>query len=214
MLPFMKDQDSPQEPTGAENTTGGIGSLDGEERFLTTAQHGRHLRHSTIMLAVVFTAGALCVWFMIKKVTPAPTVAAEVQEEAKIENAIAQLTGIKTEMDNRMGDIVAKFSELADVEQIDVTDLKKNPFEHELSVGGLTDGFDSARELLRREVEEKAQGLQLWGIMASDGEACCMINNKFLHKGDKIAGFTVAEIDKRFVKVELDGIGVILRMPE
>ena len=219
MLSFMKDGQNRQASVTADNTVGvedmDMVSSGSEEQFLVTAHHGKNLRHSTITLAVLFTVGALCVWFMIKKVTPPPADAAVGTEEAKIENAIAQLTGIQTEMDARMGDIVARFNEFSNVEQVGVGDLKKNPFELEVSVGDLEQTLESGRQLqLRKEVKESAQSLQLWSIMASPRNACCMINNNILYKGDKIDGFTVMEIDSRFVKVELHGIGVMLRMSE
>jgi len=219
MLSFMKDgQNRTSSPTAkniADAEDMDMGSSGAEEQFLATAHHEKNLRHSTITLAVLFTVGALCVWFMIKKVTPPPADAAVGTEEAKIENAIAQLTGIQTEMDTRMGDIVARFNEFSNVEQISVADLKKNPFELEVSAGDLKQTLESGRQLhLRKEVDEKAQLLQLQSIMASPRNACCMINNKLLYKGDKIDGFTVMEIDSRFVKVELHGIGVKLRMSE
>ncbi len=219
MLSFMKDGQNRTASVRAKNTAGAedmdTGSSGAEEEFLVTGHHEKNLRHSTITLAVLFTVGALCVWFMIKKVTPPPADAAVGTEEAKIENVIAQLTGIQTEMDARMGDIVARFNEFSNVEQISVADLKKNPFELEVSVGDLEQTPEPGRQLqLRKEVEGLAQSLQLWSIMASPQNACCMINNKILYKGDKIDGFTVMEIDSRFVKVELHGIGVMLRMSE
>ncbi len=215
----MKDGQNRPASVTADNTVGAedadMGSSGSEEQFLVTAHHGKNLRHSTIILAVLFTVGALCVWFMIKKVTPPPADAAVETEEAKIEMAIAQLTGIQTEMDARMGDIVARFNEFSNVEQISVADLKKNPFELEVSVGDLEETLASGRQLhLRKEVDKQAESLQLWSIMASSRNACCMINNKILYKGDKIDGFTVMEIDSRFVIVELHGMGVKLRMSE
>lgn len=219
MLSFMKDGQNRTASATTKNTADAedmdVGSSDAEEEFLVTGHHEKNLRHSTIILAILFTVGALCVWFMIKKVTPPPADAAVGTEEAKIEIAIAQLTGIQTEMDARMGDIVARFNEFSNVEQISVVDLKKNPFELEVSTGDLEQTLESNRQLhLRKEVDERAQSLQLWSIMASPQNPCCMINNDILYKGDKIDGFTVMEIDPRFVEVELHGISVILRMSE
>lgn len=218
MLSFMKDGQNGTVPATVTNTAApdntGIGPSDDDGEFLARVHHGKNLKQSTIILVVLFTVGAVCVWFMIKKITPPPAAAAVGTEEAKIENAIAQLTGIQTEMDARMGDIVARFSEFSDVEQVGIADLKKNPFKHELSVGDFEHTLEPDLELLRKEVEERARGLQLWSIMASPRNACCMINNKILYKGDKIDGFTVIEIDSRFVEVELHGISVILRMSE
>jgi len=211
----MKDDRNGTVPATATNTAAsdntGIGPPDDDGEFLTRVHHGKNLKQSTIILAVLFTVGAVCVWFMIKKTAPPPADAAVGAEEAKIENAIAQLTGIRTEMDARMGDIVARFSEFSDVEQVGVADLKKNPFAIELSIGDPGHALEPWR---RREVEERSQKLQLVSIMASPRNACCMINGKLLYKGDKIDGFTVTEIDSRFVELESDGIGVIKKMSE
>ena len=215
MLSFMKDGQNGAVPAtvtddaSPDNTDIEPSGADGE--FLARAHHGKNLKQSTIILAVLFTVGAVCVWFMIKKTTPPPAAAAMSTEEARIENAIAQLTGIRTEMDTRMGDIVTRFSEFSDIEQVGVGDLKKNPFAIELSVDNLEHALDPGH---RREVETRAQKLQLWSIMASPRNACCMINNKILYKGDKIDGFTVTEINSRFVELESDEIRVIKKMSE
>ncbi|MCD6392333.1 MAG: hypothetical protein J7M40_02385 [Planctomycetes bacterium] len=209
MLSFMKDGLNGTLPASADNTGVEPSGDDGE--FLEKAHHGKNLKQSTIILAVLFTVGAVCVWFMIKKTTPPPADAAVGTEEAKIENAIAQLMGIQTEMDAKMGDIATKFSKFSDIEQVGVGDLKKNPFALELSVGDFEHTLEPGR---RREVEERAQKLQLVSIMASPRNACCMINGKLLYKGDRIDGFTVTEIDSRFVRLDLNGIHVIKKMSE
>ena len=215
MLSFMKDGQNGTVPATGTNTAApdntGIEPSDADGEFLARVHHGKNLKQSTIILAVLFTVGTVCVWFMIKKITPPPAAAAVGTEEARIENAIAQLTGIRTEMDARMGDIVTRFSEFSDVEQVGVADLKKNPFAIELSVDNLEHALDPGH---RREVEERAQKLQLWSIMASPRNACCMINNKILYKGDKIDGFTVTKIDSRFVELESNEIRVIKKMSE
>jgi preprotein translocase subunit SecG len=205
----MKDGLNGTLPASADNTGVEPSGDDGE--FLTRAHHGKNLKQSTIILAVLFTVGAVCVWFMIKKTTPPPAAAAVGTEEAKIENAIAQLMGIQTEMDAKMGNIVTRFSEFSDIEQVDVCDLKKNPFSIEMSVGNFEQTLEPGR---RKEVEDRAQKLQLWSIMASPQNACCMINERILYKGDKIDGFTVVEIDPRFVGLESNGIRVIKKMSE
>ena len=209
MLSFMKDGLNGAGSAAPDNT--GIEPSGDDGDFLARAHHGKNLKQSTIILAVLFTVGAVCVWFMIKKTTPPPAAAAVSTEEAKIENAIAQLMGIQTEMDAKMGDIVTRFSEFSDIEQVGVADLKKNPFALELSVGDFEHTLEPGR---RREVEERAQKLQLWSIMASPKNACCMINEKILYKGDKIDGFTVTEINPRFVELDSNGIRVIKKMSE
>jgi preprotein translocase subunit SecG len=205
----MKDALNISNTDAPDNT--GIEPSGDDGEFLARVHHGKNLKQSTIILAVLFTVGAVCVWFMIKKTTPPPAAAAVSTEEAKIEHAIAQLMGIQTEMDAKMGDIVTRFGEFSDIEQVGVGDLKKNPFAIELSVGNFGQTMEPG---LHREVEERSQKLQLWSIMASPRNACCMINEKILYKGDKIDGFTVVEIDPRFVGLESNGIRVIKKMSE
>ncbi len=152
---------------------------------------------------------------MIKKIAPQDAGAAISTEEAQIESAIEQLTGIQSEMHAKMDDIVGRFYQFTEVEQVGVAELKKNPFSHEIAIGdfegslGPTKGF-----LAREEVNRKSKGLQLWSIMASPQGGCCMINEKILYEGDRIGSFTVTRIDPRFVVLESEGIPVTLKMSE
>jgi hypothetical protein len=41
-----------------------------------------------------------------------------------------------------------------------------------------------------------------------------MIDDKILYKGDRIDGFTVTEIDRRFVELDLNGIRIVKKMSE
>lgn len=214
MLSFMKDGRTESKKSGIPSTDAGSPAAGGEQEFLTTAHHGKNLKHSTITLALLFTVGALCVWFMIKKTAPSAAIADSGAEEAQIEITIAQLTGIKTEMDAHMGQIVDRFYEFSNIDQIGVGELKKNPFEHELGIGD-PGSLDPGRELLaREEINRRSRGLQLWSIMAAAQGGCCMINEKVLYVGDSIDGFTVTQIAPRFVELKSDGIPVILKMSE
>lgn len=214
MLSFMKDgqddSNAPDQTIGADNA-----SSASEPDYLTTAEHGKNLRQSTITLAILFTVGALCLWFMIKKVAPQEADAAVSAEESKIEAAIAELTGIQSEH-TQMDLIVDRFNSFSEVEQINVSQLKKNPFSHELAIGDFDASLNLGRgELAKEEVARKSRGLQLWSIMgSSQGGGCCMINEKILYKGDVINGFTVTKIDPRFVVLESNGIPVTLKMSE
>lgn len=210
MLSFIKDQQ--------QDNSGGPEMQQTDQRdFLAPANNNKTVKQTTIMLMVLFTIGALCLWFMIKKTTPAQADAATNTEELQIEMAIAQLTGIKTEMNDSMGQIVEKFHQLSEVEQIAVSELKKNPFKRDTGLDSLQDAAkaDSSRKLiLRKQTEEKAKQLKLWSIMASDKGGCCMINNSILYVGDTVDGFTVTAVKKQEVELESNGIQLILRMPE
>ncbi len=210
MLSFIKDQQ--------QDNSGGPEMQQTDQRdFLAPANNNKTVKQTTIMLMVLFTIGALCLWFMIKKTTPAQADAATNTEELQIEMAIAQLTGIKTEMNDSMGQIVEKFHQLSEVEQIAVSELKKNPFKRDTGLDSLQDAAkaDGSRKLiLRKQTEEKAKQLKLWSIMASDKGGCCMINNSILYVGDAVDGFTVTAVKKQEVELESNGIQLILRMPE
>lgn len=210
MLSFIKDQQ--QDNSGSPEM-----QQTDQRDFLAPANNNKTVKQTTIMLMVLFTIGALCLWFMIKKTTPAQADAATNTEELQIEMAIAQLTGIKTEMNDSMGQIVEKFHQLSEVEQIAVSELKKNPFKRDTGLDSLQDAAkaDSSRKLiLRKQTEEKAKQLKLWSIMASDKGGCCMINNSILYVGDTVDGFTVTAVKKQEVELESNGIQLILRMPE
>lgn len=216
MLSFIKEnggiKDRQQDNSGSPEM-----QQTDQQDFLAPANNNKTVKQTTIMLMVLFTIGALCLWFMIKKTTPAQAEAATNTEELQIEMAIAQLTGIKTEMNDSMSQIVEKFHQLSEVEQIAVSELKKNPFKRDTGLDSLQDAAmaDSKRKLiLRKQTEEKAKQLKLWSIMASDKGGCCMINNSILYVGDTVDGFTVTAVKKQEVELESNGIQLILRMPE
>ena len=222
MLEFMQDgQDKASEPVvSAGGFNGGI--PDGKARegddFLRPAEHGKNLKQSTIVLAILFSLGVLSLWFMIKKTAPAPVSAAGDSEEAQIEMAIAQLTGVQTEMNTQMDSVIGRFYHLSDVDRLQVIELKKNPFSHDLSLTDFVDDSEnmglSLELLAREEVHRKAGDLELWSIMASDKGGCCMINDKLLYEGDSVEGFVVTRVSERFVELESKGVTVKLKMAE
>ena len=240
MLSFLREQGGVDVPSRKPDVAGGKTSADGieqprEEQYLTVAAHEGRTRRSTILLAVLFIIGLLCLGFMIKKSTPKAALAATVDtEEVQIETALARLTGAKTEMFSRMDEIVKKFYEFSNVLQVQVSELVKNPFTLELFQVVQKEEPDveeaptvDAAVVWRQEVQRKADDLQLLSIMQSDQGHCCMIGDKILRKGDSIAGFEVRTIGDDFVKLEwnperddrpagaeADRMEVVLRLPE
>ena len=221
MLPFMQDGDNKilnAKPGGDGVSSGKFekGQTGEDQDYLVPAEHGKSAKRSTIILAVLFTIGALCLWFMIKKVAPSSIEAAVSAEETQIENAIAQLTGIRSEMHTKIDDIVNQFDRFSDVEQVDVGELKKNPFRLELSTvdSGDSGQVDIGREILREKVLRKAEDLQLLSIMQSGKGSCCIIDEKLLYEGNSIKGFTVNKIAGRSVELVCEGVKVILKMTE
>ena len=214
MLSFLREQGGVEVSSGkseaAANKTLGQGAEPPlEEKYLTVASHQGRTRRSTILLAVLFIAGLLCLWLMIKKSTPSAAVATTVDtEKAQIEAAMTRLIGVKSEMFSRMDEIVKKFYEFSNVLQININELSKNPFA--LDLFAEKDGpkveapkIDSVL-LWRREIEQKAQDMQLLSIVQSDKGICCMIGDQILREGDTIEGFKVRQIGEDFVKLEWD----------
>jgi hypothetical protein len=213
MLSFLRDQGGTDSSSKKPDVPAGKTSADGveppqEEKYITIA--AKRTRMSTILLAVLFIAGLLCLWFMIKKSMPTAAVATTADtEEVQIEAALGRLTGVKSEMFSRMDEIVKKFYEFSNVLQIQVSELAKDPFSIDYSmIGGKkesevveTPKIDAALEW-RQDIERKAQGMQLLSIVQSDQGKCCMITDKILSTGDSIQGFKVRQIGEDFVKLQ------------
>ena len=218
MLSFLREQGnadlSAQKPDAAADTAPGDGTEKPQEQeYLTVAAHGKRTRKSTVLLAVLFIVGLLCLWFMIKKSTPQTASAATGGTEQKqVEAAIARLTGVKSEMFSRMDEIVRKFYEFSGVLQVQVDELAKNPFKLELFLANLKRESHAEKKapeidaemVRRRQIRQKAGDMQLVSIMQSDQGNYCMIGDKILREGDSIRAFKVRQIGDSFVKLEWD----------
>jgi hypothetical protein len=151
---------------------------------------------------------------MIRKAVPSSAAAAaqKKDEVAEIETAVAQLNGMQNEVSSQMKNVTARLNHLSEVGQIAVEDLRKNPFTRK-ELSAQVNADDPAQKQFREEqTREKAAGLQLWSITASPDGTRCMINDKLLLTGDKIAGFSVKKIKTASVIVEQNGIEVELKM--
>ena len=244
MLPFMREEgfeESPMEPRPSEGqgaTEKDAGSATTEkapqqrhgqsggktqqssskesQEYFAVAVHGNSVRKTTILLAILFCLGLLCLWFMIKQSTPTTAAAAVNAEETQLEKAITQLIGVKSEIFSRMDEIVKKFYEFSDVQQVKVNELVKNPFKLEMFLGN-TDEIGIDIELMRQQqLKEQARDMQLLSIMQSNADkgSCCMIDDKILYEGDKIRGFEVRQISDSTVWLESEGLEIVLKLSE
>ncbi len=214
MLSFLQEQGNSDLPTQKSDGSGHAPDADDgkspDQGYLTVAEHGRRTRKSTAVLAVLFIIGLCCLWFMIKKSTPEAASAGTGETEGpKIEEAIARLTGVKSEVFGRMDEIVRKFYEFSDVFQVQVGELVKNPFKLELFLAGVeeVETQSNAPEvdvetLWRQQIRQKAESLELSGIMQSERGNCCMIGSDILYAGDSVEGFIVRQIGDSSVKLE------------
>lgn len=217
MLSYLKDsqnqgQDSAEQTQDPQND-----GLCQQDDFLTVSGHGQKLRQSTIMLAVLFVAAAAVVWFMVKKTTPATAEASTSQDQAQLEEALAQLNTMQAEVNSQMNSVVGKFYQFNNVEQVSVDELKRNPFKREVGGSQDIDGANFAElelKQIRETAERQAAGLKLWSITKTARGKCCMVNENLLYIGDSIAGMTVKSIDEKAVTLEYNGVTVELKMSE
>jgi preprotein translocase subunit SecG len=219
MLSFLHENENkelpePQKPadTDAKQTQ--------KQDYLTTTGQGKNARRSTMLLAVLFGIGILCLWFMIKKSVPAPAAASPNssinQQEALIEAAVARLTGVGTEMLGRIDEIVSKFYELSNTKQIQLNELIKNPFIHDPFAGSALDNSDEKYSAADggQLLMQQAGNMQLLSVMKTGRDNCCMIDDKVLREGDVIKGFKVRQIGSNFVKLEQNNLEIVLKLLE
>lgn len=218
MLSFLREQDN--EKLTAQKTANANGQADPgasentqKQEYLVVAAHNKSVRKSTILVAILFSLGLLCLLFMIKNSKPRAAAASTGGvEEKQIEGAIARLTGVSSEMFSRMDQIVKKFYEFSNVFQVRVNELAKNPFELEMYLSTISpkvepqkvdDSVDVNTDIIRQEhIKQIAKEIQLLGIMQTDQGNCCMIDSKIFYEGDLVKSFKVTQIKDNFVKLE------------
>ncbi len=208
MLDFMKENTQQSD----DQTEDVVQDQEPEEQqdYLTVAQHGKAVKQSTIILGALFVAGAVCLWFMISKTSPSDAAAAVSNEEMQIEAAIAQITGIRNEMDEKLNDVGDIFDNFSDIDQIGVSELKKNPFMYD--VGLSLEGVEEDVSAIEFTTESD---LQLWSISVADGQkSCAMIDDVIVYVGDTIKGYEVEKIESKFVELLGNGRRVKLKMDE
>jgi preprotein translocase subunit SecG len=218
-LPAEKKRNAAENKAAASKKTPNQGANKSKEpEFFTVASHGKRVRKTTTLLAVLFVIGFLCLVFMIKKSSPETASASGGQtEDSLVETAIARLTGVKTQMFSRIDEIVGKFYEFSDVPQVKVNELAKNPFELETMSDNLKKSPDDeadARTLWQQQLRQNSKGMQLWSIMQTHKGNRCMIDDEILDEGDSIRGFKVIQIGDNFVKLESDGVQIELKLSE
>ena len=223
MLPFLREQGFEMVKQPDDDTSKRPNSGQQEQEYITVSAQGRNVRKTTYMLAVLFVIGLLCLWLMIKKSTPQTAEAKTANPaETQIEMAIARLTGVKSELFSGLDRILKKFYEFSDVQQVQVNELVKNPFKHEIFLGNLKKnsdnekkGLDIDEEMMRQQqLIQQTKHLQLLSIMQSGRSNCCMIDDKILYEGDSIKSFKVSQIGDSFVKLESEGTEILLKLSE
>lgn len=195
-----------------------------EQQYLSVNTKSKSARKTTILLAACFGIGLLALLFMIKTSTPQKAAANSKKaqsEQAQIEKAIAELTGIRTETFSSVEQIVDKFHEFSQVKQVKLKELVKNPFKTEVFLSGAKHSEETDSDILANQLAQQAQKLKLLAIMQRGENKCCMIGDYILREGDSIGGFTVQQIKDDFVMLQSQyqndnsfGTQIVLRLSE
>jgi hypothetical protein len=211
MLSFMREQEpqntSERPAPGAGPEGAAPADAAGPQEYLTVSANSKSLRRSTTLVAALVGIGLVCLLFMIRRSQPQAAAAAPAAgDQTKIEAAITRLTGVRSEMAGRMGEIVNKFYQFSDVVQVKVNELVKNPFAVEgvaKNAKGEAAVEDPQAEALQRrqQMEQQAKTLKLLSIMRSDQGDCCMINDRIVRQGDAVEGFKVVQIGANSVEL-------------
>lgn len=215
MLSFLRD--GSQTPAAAQmqaDETAGESTAAAQD-FLRPAVRTQTVRQGTLLLAVLFLAGGAAVWWMIKKSGLSQAQGAAETETSHIDQVLVQLKNFQKDMNSQMDSVSSRFSQVSQLGQITVEELKKNPFRQEWTAP--TDGQDlslSQSLLLKEEMRRKAAGLKLWSITARADRSCCMIGDKVLYVGDEINGFVVKEIHPDRVVLGWEDLTVELKIEE
>lgn len=187
-----------------------------QQEYLSVTKKQQNVKKSTILLVSMFAVGLICLFAMIKKSTPV-TAQAAADDDVQLEIALAKITGENARPDADMEKLVNKFYEAANVSQIKVNELSKNPFEMEMfgekvSEAIQTDGSEKNELVAQQMRTQQAKDLQLFTIMQSPDGSCCMIDDKILYVGDRVKGFKVTNISKNSVKLKSNDREIILSL--
>lgn len=227
MLSFIKEHGLEELQPQSQNG-GTCADEQPQQEYLTVAVKEKNVRKSTWALAILFVVGMAGLLMMIKKSTPQSAQAEGIDiAETQIETAIERLTGIHLEVFGRMDEVVTKFHEFSNVEQVQVDELLKNPFYYDMFQGlkmkpeevQRVDPAKVAMALRAKMLRKQAGDLQLLSIMQSPKGNGCMINDAFLYEGDMIKGFKVGTIGDGFVtliltQVETGNVEIVLKLDQ
>ena len=211
MLSYLKDGNS---VPASSDMPDGDQAASRTEDYLTVSGQNQKVRRSTIILVALFAVGALGIWLMVKKTTPATANAEPSQNQVQLETALAQLDSMQAEMDAKMNSVAGRFYQFNNVDQVGVEELKKNPFirkDMDSSPNSSGTGVQQQAQI-RQEAQVIGMGMELWSITATPKGMCCMIDDKVLYQGDTYRNMAVKSITGKVVTLDYKGIDVELKM--
>jgi hypothetical protein len=221
MLDFLREQDNKGNQGNVEDLSESQqSSLPGEpdvqkekqsagDGYLAVSAEGKKAHKSTILLLVLVCLGLAAVLFMIKKGVPQAAIAqSSDDEQAQIDKLIERLGGVRSEMSDRVDQIIKKFYEFSNARQVSADQLVRNPFKSTRLLGGLQGEY-------LRLPRGRSGSMQLLSIMRTgeNGEKiCCMIDDKILYVGDTIGEFKVTKIADNSVELSSSEGKLILKL--
>jgi len=218
MLDFLREQDN-KDGNGdlTENKQPSLqaepdtlkGQQTGQDGYLAVSADGKKAHKSTIVFLVLVGLGLAAVLFMIKKGVPQAAIAqSQDSEQAQIDKLIERLGGVRTEMSDKVDEIIKKFYEFSNTSQVTIDQLVRNPFKTARLLGG------NQGEYLRLPGTRNGN-MQLLSIMRTGeyGEKfCCMIDSKILYVGDSIGEFKVVKIADNTVELQSSEGKLLLKL--
>ncbi|MEJ5259898.1 MAG: hypothetical protein WHS88_06895 [Anaerohalosphaeraceae bacterium] len=213
MLSFLRDGSQTPAAARMENEGASASPTPASSDFLRPAVRNQTVRQGTIVLTILFLTGGAAVWWMVKKSGLSEAQGSTAAETSQIDQVLVQLSSFQKDMNSQMNSVAGRFSQVSELGQITVSDLKKNPFRQEPASGGPDLSFSQA--LMRKEeMRRKAAGLKLWSITARADRPCCMIGDKVLYVGDAVSGFVVKAIHPDRVILGWEDLTVELKIEE
>jgi len=214
MLDYLKESSATgkEQQATAPNTAGDSGLAS--EGYITTTAQDTTVKRGTYLLVMLIVLGLGGLWFMAKKAKPQSAIAKGVDNKS-IETAIAQMTGTKAEFFKEINGVVTKFNEIANVKQVKVNELQKNPFNlEEFAADSGMSSEDSeayAKQREQMDLQQSARKMQLLSIIKSPAGNRCMIDDKIVGRGETIKGWTVEEITDDGVLLKAGDLKVALK---
>ena len=172
------------------------------------SRYGRQgLTRENMLLTALFIAGIACVYFLSLRGGPQTASAQEKLTELRVNNAISGLTQIDNTHETAM-EVVHTFYHQASQRQIPLKNLKANPFVFKIpgpvkpvaaaKTKQTPAPVKKANDQAKQAMKEVAN-LKLQSILTGSHGAMAMISNNLLTKGQRIVGWTVADIEPRRV---------------
>ncbi|MBI9016660.1 MAG: hypothetical protein JEZ07_05290 [Phycisphaerae bacterium] len=178
-------------------------------------------RPMLIMLACAF-AGMIGLYFFGIKQKPTPASDEQVQNEARIDVALAKLTGDKNIKNNAqaVGKIVKTFYDYPMNQQVSLDDLRKNPFAWVQQQSASTEEATSIQTAQAAQAENNRKNelqnafalLKLQSIAFSAKNSRCMIDDELYSSDQQVGLFKITEIAAEKVVLEADDMDFVLRL--